>query len=324
MTRAPEAATFAPPMRWGLLIVALSACTSRDDLASTESELRGTCREATLPWSPEGAGLRPAAAESRAWGPPSVAVAPGGDVLVLDALHERVLRVHGERVAVAAAGIPRDAEDVAVGDDGAFAVWSPLQARAWLFEPDGTAIGQVAIDRAFRHVVGIALESSRRIAIRTAYQETLTIGSPALPVDLATSLAHRREGAFVLADGRGVIARATAGSGQLGVVDNTPGRRSTVRTSHAIPGRVDALALIGVSGTIACARVEQLEPAAAVVVHRRAVCLDLDSGRVVLEVALPKPGLYLPRQELALGAGRLAALHATAEGLVVRTCEVGR
>jgi hypothetical protein len=310
-------------MRLGMLIIALTACASRDDHASHESLVGSPCRESTLPWGSTGVGLRAAVEDSRAWGPQSLAVAPTGDVLVLDAQNERVLRVRDGEVRALATGIARDAEDVAVGSDGAFAVWSALQARAWIFEPTGELIGDVAIDRAFRHVIGVSLEASRRVAIRTAYQETLSVGSPAAPIDLATSLRGKREGAFVLADGRGVAVKAGT-SPQLLVVDNTPGRRSSVGASHPLPGRVDAAMLIGVAGSVACMRVEQLEPTAAVDVQRRAVCLEVESGRVVLDLALPKPGLYLPRQELALGGNRLAAIHAARDGLVVRTCEVGR
>jgi hypothetical protein len=226
---------------------------------------------------------------------------------------------------VAATGIARDAEDVAVGADGAFVVWSPLQAKAWLFEPGGAAIGEVSIDRAFRHVTGVSLASSRRVAIRTAYQETFVVGSPAAPVDLATSLTGKREGAFVLADGRGVAVRASAGTAELDVVTNPAGRRSTIERSYAIPGRVDAAMLVGLSGTTACARVERLSTERETVdVSRRAVCMDLETGRVLLDLPLPRPGLYLPRQELAMTGGTLAAIHAAPEGLVVRTCEVAR
>jgi hypothetical protein len=314
-------------MRLGSLLIPITvfACTSsvREDSFESSIDVREGCREQTLAWG-SGVGLRPAALDSRAWGPQSIAIAPNGSALLLDAVNQRVLRLANGDVRVVATNIARDAEDIAIGADGAFAVWSPLQAKAWMFESSGEAIGEVSIDRAFRHVTGVAMTTSRRLAIRTAYQETFVVGSPAAPVDLATSLTAKREGAFLLADGRGVVVRAKDGAAELRVMDETPGRRATVRAMHSIPGRVDAAMLVGASGTTACMRVEKLEGETAVAVSRRAVCIDVETGRIALDVALPQPGIYLPRQELALGGGKLVALHAATDGLVVRTCEVAR
>jgi len=316
-------------MRSGVLVLALGACASPSQDDAVVASRTTACRETTLAWG-SGAGqvgLRPAAADSLAWGPQAVAVTPAGDALVVDDINGRVLAIGRDQVTVAATGIARDVEDLAVGADGTFAVFSPLQGKAWMFDPGGAAVGELSIDRAFRHVVGLSIESSHRIAIRTAYQESYPVGSPHAPVDLTTSLTGKREGAFILADGRGVDVTAAGGVAALHLVSNPPGRRSTVVATIPVPGRVDAATLIGASGTIACLRAEQVDqPARALLVERRAVCIDVADGRVVADRQLSARGLYLPRQELAFGGSpaRLGWLEPTPDGLVVSSCEVSR
>src|SRR5690348_14323281 len=130
-------------MRLGSLLIPITvfACTSsvREDSFESSVDVREGCREQTLAWG-TGVGLRPAALESRAWGPQSIAVAPNCSALLLDAVNQRVLRLephsaYDDNARVVATGIARDAEDIAIGADGSFAVWSPLQAKAWMFEP---------------------------------------------------------------------------------------------------------------------------------------------------------------------------------------------
>lgn len=318
--------------RGALVWILVAGCTAATDpdSASVRSALDApSCRATTLAWGDAAgrAGLRPAVPESPAWGPQAIAVAPSGEAQVLDAVNQRILAIGAAGdVRVAATGIARDAEALAVGEDGALAVFSPLQGKAWLLDADGAPAGEVAIDRAFRHVTGLAVGRSRQVLVRTAYQETFNVGSPAAPIDLATTLAGKREGAFVLADGSGVAVRASGGAAELVVVSNPADRRSTVRATHAVPGRVDAAMLIGVAGDVACVRTEQLAQDEALRVQRRAVCVDVTTGSVRIDLPLAAPGLYVPRQELAVGgaAPRLAALEATKDGLIVRTCEVGR
>ena len=292
-----------------------------------------SCREVALPWGagPGEVGLQPAVPERPARGPQAVAVAADGAVLVLDAVNGRVVRVDASGAAgVAIAAVPRDAEDLAAGADGALAVYSPLQARAWVFVPDGAPAGELALDRAIRHVTGIALGASRRLVLRTAYQETLVAGSPAAAAALATVLHGKREGAALLADGRGVAVRAAGGAAALFVVDSPAGRRATTVASHDLPGRVDAAQVFGLAAgsSVACLRAEQVDQDVALRVTRRAVCVDALTGRVALDVPLRPPGLYQPAQELAVGGAPgqpiVAALHAAPAGLTITTCEVAR
>lgn len=308
--------------------MAVGACASPSrDEAPAIAERSSGCIETSLPWgSGDGeVGLRPAAAERLAWGPQAVAMTPAGEALVIDGINGRVLAVGRAGVRDTGVAIAHDAEDVAVGADGSFAVYSALQSKAWMFEPDGTPAGELAIDRSLHDVVGLTVESSRRIAIRTAYQETYPVGSVHAPVAVATSRTGKREGGLLLADGRGITATATAGAGVVHLVTNAGGRRSVELAAFPLPGSIDAVTPVGVTGTIACFRTEQVDqPGDQLRVARRAVCVDVADGRVVLDRALPGRGSYLPRHDVAFAYGWLTSLTATDDGLAVSSCKVSR
>ena len=226
-------------------------------------------------------------------------------------------------------GLARDVEALAVGSDGALAVYSPLHATASIFNRDGSPAGSVAIDHALHQTVGISLGASRQVLVHSAYQETMSAGSPAAPTSLATMLTGKREGAFLLPDGTGVATHATSNGVELLVTTNAAGRRSTVRSRFAIPGDATAAMLVGVSGTTACMRVEQVtQPTDRIEVTRRAVCMDATTGRVLVDMPLATPQPYVPAHELAIGTSSagpvIAMLQPTADHLVVRTCEVSR
>ncbi len=315
-------------MRTAVLALAIAACTPAADTAGTTSELTGTCRDTRLPWGSDAGevGLSPAVPESLATGPLAAAIAPTGDVLVLDQLNARVIAIDPRGDVRTVAELPRDAEELAVGEDGAFAIYSPLRSHAWWFESDGRPAGELAIDRTLRHVVGIELATSRRLVLHTAYQERFVVGSPSAPVALATVLSGKREGTALLPDGRGVATRASSGRAELVVLTNPPGRKSQIAQLHSLPGSADAAMVVGTTGTIACLRVEQLaaQRGDVIDVRRRAVCLDVATGRVVTDLPLAKPGIYQPRHDLAVAGSTLAVLDAQPDALVVRTCEVVR
>ena len=77
------------------------------------------------------AGYSPASPERLAEGPSAVAVGPAGEVVLLDRLNDRVLRIAGGQIS-AAASVPRDAEDLAVGPE------------AWFSGPSGTQVDRNA------------------------------------------------------------------------------------------------------------------------------------------------------------------------------------
>lgn len=269
------------------------------------------------------AGFRPGAPELLPEGPTSVAVAPNGEALVLDRLNERVLGVSAGETRVAAV-VPADSEEIAVAADGAIAAMSLLRAKVWVYDEKGQHLGEVTVPRSFQRVHGVGLDPSRRVTLRTSYQETHDLGSPSVPSDLPTMLHGKREGAFFLADGRGVQAQKTAeGRAELLVVEPRSDLAADVRESERVAQRVDlgqgfaSVRVVGVSGSVVCARLESVTSSPEIQVTRRVRCVDLDNGHTLLDEGLPDPGAYVPRQELAVGAGVVTFMSPSDEGLVV-------
>ncbi|MFH2005989.1 MAG: hypothetical protein ABI333_05315 [bacterium] len=275
-------------------------------------------------------GLLPRATEQLAQGPAAVAVGPDGAAFVLDRRNGRVLRLDGNDVSVAAA-VPVDAEDLAVSaapGEALLAAYSPLRARVWLRDA-GKPAGEVAVPRVLRLTRGIVLGASRQVLVHNAHQETYRLGSPSTPRLLASVLHSKREGACFLADGSGVAVRRRSDQrAELLVLGQ--GERAPVKRSFVLPDTVMAARIVGTADGVVCLRLEKAGPAAGgqVDVLREAVCLNADSGAEVFRRALPAPGVFLPRRELALGGSpaRLAFIHAEAGGLRVHlwTLRVGK
>lgn len=263
--------------------------------------------------------LRGAVPESVAYGPNAVALLPSGETLILDRLAGRVVSVTHEGAPRTLATVPVHAEDLVSGADGNFVAFSPLAARAWFFDASGKPSGEMAVPRVLRDLQSLSLGGSRRLSVRTGYQETFALGSPSAPLPLPVVLHTRSEGALALPDGRGVAARVDDGIGKILVLSQPADEnaRSEVLASHTLPGAATAVRLIGGTGTLACMRIEQVTDGAKLGVTRRALCLDVQSGEVLLDQNLGAPGLYVPRTELAFGGGRLAFIRPTAEGLVL-------
>jgi hypothetical protein len=290
----------------------------------------------SLRWGsgPAEVGFRPGAPELLAEGPSAVAVGPAGangagdQVYLLDRLNERVLVVGASETRVTAA-VPADSEELAVGPDGALATLSPFRARAWVYGTDGGLIGELAVPRTFQRIHGIGLGPSRRVSLRTSYQESHDLGSPSAPTDLTAALRSKREGAFFLADGHGVVARHHEdGTSEIVILDPGPVDVTTnTRESTRVARRVDvgpgwsSVRLVGTVDDIACVRLEAVRSTPEIAVDRAARCFDTTTGALLLDEALPAPGVYVPRQELAFGGhpGRLVFLHPTDDGLTVTT-----
>jgi len=329
-------------MRFGawFLTAVMAACTpatvedeSRSQATGPLPTLGPRCTEHLLPWgsAPGHVGLVPGGEERKARGAPALAVTLLGDLLVLDAVNERVLSIGRHGDARVLATVARDAEDLATGADGSFVAFSPLRSTAWVFNHDGAPAGELHLPRALRHITGLSVGPSRRLRFHNSYQDTFLAGSPSLPTPEPALLRSKKEGAFLLPDGRGVQVRAhDDGTGELTLVDNKPARTATrpVDARHVVPGPVTALRLAGTADGIACMRVEELvAPAASrVTVRRRVVCMELLSGRVSMDEAMPPPGIYLPRHEIAVGGtpARVAWQIPTDDGLHITSCEVTR
>jgi hypothetical protein len=311
-------------LRYGLLVLGVAACepSSRAPRASTSSAaLEGEGTTTTFAWgsAPEAIGLRPGGAERAALGAPAVAVLPEGKVLVLDAVQGRVVCLDGREI-ITLARVPKDADDLAVGPDGAFAVKRSVKPEVLVLAPNGRPVGTVdtgAIDS----IDTIALGLSRRVVVTTPFQESFTVGSPSVP-QLAEQVLHgKREGAAFLDGGRGVSAvRTASGELELHVLDPLAEQGARVVSRHAL-GKGASARVVGASGSTACLRVEHVSEGqgGAIAVAREAVCLDAVTGAVRLRTKLPPPGIYAPRRELAFGGSTLAFVNATEAGLSITT-----
>lgn len=285
-------------------------------------------------------GLRPGATDFPAEGPSSVAVGPMGSVVVLDRINERVLEITPAGQVRVVGEVARDVEHVAVGPDGAVAGWSPLRASVWITGRGGSPLGEVAVPRELRDVVRIELGISRRVIVTTAMQETLVLGSPRLPLDLAGALRTKREGAAFLADGRAVASRVTEGGAGEILVYRKAGKdddaKPPVAWSFTIEAPVAAVRVVGAAGNVVCARVERVTQAAdgerELIVDREALCVEADTGSILAQRPMGRRGLYTMHADVAVGGNPpvLAVVKPEDDGLhlervsLATTTEVAR
>lgn len=306
-----------------LLTLGLAGCS--EPAPTAQSRVQGLNTTRVLPWSI--LGYRAPGPESQAAGPSSLAVGPSGKIFVLDALRARILEVGSAGVKVAAK-VPATVEDLAVGEDGAFLVYSPLRARAWIFDAEGAPAGEVRVPRALRLIRGLSLGKSHQVFVHDAYQQTLRLGSPATAQTLPAMLHSRREGAFFLDAETGVVAlRDEEGRAEVRLVSSRTGR-SVVKRRIPLADKVLAVRIVGVTGGVICLRLEQSassEQKGPLRLQRQALCVDAKSGQELLREPLPPPGDYVPRRELALGGDplRLVQISPGREGLALRSWSVG-
>jgi hypothetical protein len=259
------------------------------------------------------AGFVPAVQERAARGAPAIAVDPRGRVFVLDAVNGRIVRKDGDEL-VPVAEVPGDADDLAIGPDGAMAVRRSVKPEVLVLDPSGKQVGRVDTS-ALPDVDAISLGRSRRVAVTTPFQETFSLGSPSMPQLPAVVLATKREGAVVLADGRGVVAVHTD-DGRLEL--RAGGERISL-------GEGDAARIVGAEGNVVCARIERVSADAegALRTAREAACVSTVSGRTVFRAALDAPAAFVPRRELAYRASTLAYAHTADDGsLAIATWSV--
>ena len=296
---------------------------------------QGSWESKVLRWgdAPEELGLRAGSTDFPAEGPSSVAVGPGGSVVILDRIRERVVEITPSGQVRTQGQVARDVEHVAVGPDGAVAGWSPLRATVWISARDGSPLGEVVVPREIRDVVRIDLGISRRVLATTSMQETLVLGSPRLPLDLAAALRSKREGAAFLADGRGVAARVTDGGAGEILVYRTPGKdddgRTQVGWTFEIEAPVAAVRVVGAAGNVACARVERVTQAPdgdrEIVVEREALCVEADTGSILAKRPMGRRGLYTMHADVAVGGSPpvLAVVKPLEDGLSVERVALG-
>jgi len=257
-------------------------------------------------------GLRPTVGDVQTKGPSSFALDAAGNAFVVDRLNACIVRIgagHTEIIGVA----PEDTDLIAVGDDGAIAIYSALHAHVEVLAPGGARQGGIEVPRALGEIRSISLGMSRRVSVSTALQERYELGSPSFPLPLEVVLATRQEGTFALPEHRGLAIRSD--KLEVSLVITTPGAERSTSQTRRLPGLADAAQLIGVDGMIACARLESLHPGATIALDRRLVCVDVSTGAVTVDRALPTLGLYLPRTELSMSHGQVAIMTPLDDGM---------
>jgi hypothetical protein len=285
-----------------------------------------------LPWGAGHGevGLRHAKPHQPAEGVTSVALAADGSTLLLDRVNHRVVRVGPSGSASDAwvlTGAPADAEDVAVAQDGAIGLYSPLRARFWVHE--GThVVAELNVPRGLRELVSIDFGPSRLVLARSAHQETYRLGSPSTPQTLPSVLQSKREGAFELPDGSGVATKLDAQQRPLLlVIDNGKDRARVLRSFPVLGKPVVSARVVGVRDGVACVRLEHEAPGSVIQTSRSVACLTTTSGSKVLESDLgPVDDVYVPRRSFAMGGSpaRLVFMQPRPTGLHVTTWAVPR
>lgn len=273
--------------------LAVAACASRRTHEEHTAKASGFVRAST---------------ERAARGAPAVAVDRNGRIFVLDAINARIARVVGDDL-VDVAEVPPDADDLAIGPDGAFAVHRSVKPEIIVLDPEGHRVGIVDTS-AVSDVDGIALGRSRRVLVTNSFQETFSLGSPAMPQLPSAILDGKREN-----DVQAV--RTESGDLEL---------RGASGATRVSLGKGDALRVVGTQGDLACARIEHVverDGAEGVIrVRREAACVDMRTARIALRVDLPPPGAFVPRRELAFAASTLVFAQPTDRGIEIQKWSV--
>lgn len=302
---------------------ALAGCANdaaqKSDTAKTRAALSADGSR-LVPFGDKGLelGFAKAIPERAAFGAPAVARLASGDVLVLDALKSRVVRVAQDGTLTEIAKVDHDADDLAVADDGAFAVKRSTTPKVVVYGPQGARLGELSY-AILQNVERIALGPSRRVTAISAHQERYELGSPAFPSAEPEVLHSKREGIVSRADGAG-LSVIREKDGGLFVVSTRAGaadERST-EVARVKIGEGDSARIVGATGNVACLRVEHLAATDVVDVRREAVCADATTGAVVFRTELGAPGAYVPHRELAFDRGVLTFAKPEADGKGLR------
>lgn len=314
-----------------LVMVLATGCSNPGESVGTSTTRSGLTAGATgvpgtqlVAWGegPSALGLRAEVSERAAFGAPAVAIGPGGEVFVLDAVKQRIVRIGREVTALAT--VPRDADDLAISADGAFAVHRAMTPKILVLDPAGQRIGEVD-SQGVGDIDAIALAPSRRVVVRTAFQETFQLGSPSVP-QLPQAIARSRKvGAELLAGGDGVVVVAKDGVAELRVMTQAADQEGHAEARATWPlGHATSAHVVGASGRTVCMRIEHVDTTAEgpIAVSREARCIDTSSGATVFRTDLPAPGLYVPRRELTFSRNLLVFAHPEKEGLRVSTWAV--
>ena len=308
-----------------LSTLGLPGCSQEPESIEAIGEARGAARladlDVTLPrGDATGAiGLRAPQAEFLGDGPSGIALGPDGSVLVADRLHGRAVRVDAAGAHHAFA-LDADVEALAVGDDGAIALFSPLRSRVDLRTAEGAPLGEVAVPRTVGDVVGLSLGASRRVEIQTAYQERFVAGSANAPLDANAVLRTKREGAVSLDPDRALEALLDAsGTAFVVVVATRDGERAHEERRLEVARGAASVRVLGVDRGRVVALVERLKQdgIGAISVTRELVVASLESGTVLATEPMISGGAWVPRQFVSVGGGAVAYMVPLPDGLRV-------
>lgn len=296
-----------------LQLIPLTGCANGNDTPKTDREVAkaraaleesGSARVVPFGDATSELGFAPAVQERAAFGVPAVSRLPSGDTLLLDALHGRVVRLDAAGALTEITKVDRDADDLAVGPDGAFAVKRASKPVVIVYSPQGARLGELSF-RILQDVERIELGASRRVTAISAHQERYLLGSPTFPASEAEVLHSKREGVASRSDGASLsVLRSVTGEVWL-VSTRSQGDERATEVSRTRVGEGDSARIVGVTNDVACMRVEHLGKTNEVTVDREAVCVDAMSGKVVFRTQLGSPGLYTLHRELSFERGVL-------------------
>jgi hypothetical protein len=297
---------------------------SSEDVGVTESALSTPSSRLTVPWGTgaRGLSLRAAQPEALAYGPSSIAVADDGRIYVTDGEASRIAILDGISTGAPTlatfAPAPRDVRDLALSKDGALAYTRTMSRDVTVLEPEGNVSGTLKMAPALGDYDGVAFGPSRRVIVETPFQQSFTLGSAHAPMALESTLVGKKEGVGQLSQGRAVsVVHGVNGDLTLRV-HTAEGIASSFRIPDGDTGHI-----VGARGDVACVRIEHVAPGATPIsVTREIFCANVTTKTTVLRADLGAPGIYVPRRELALGAGKLAFMKPTDSGLAVTVWNV--
>ena len=328
------------------------AATKGDPTDTTQAALQSDTT-VVVPWG-GGAHLTYAAGgkEDHNRGPESFAFdASGTGFMVLDSLASRVLNVsNGGLVHLFAAGLPKDADGIAVSPDGELAVHRALDLHVFVYDTRGRLSGQVPVPDGARDANIVHLLTQGRVVLEHPYQERYLLGSPNVPRQAETILPSRREGVGAGFDKVGyqivvrhpdgeaakedpAIARLGKGPARVGshayllalrpVGEPEQGSLRYESKEIADLGEAASGRIFGATPTRTCSVLEHVDMAATVVdVKREVVCNSTSTGKEIARFAIDTSSLYTPRQDLVFNGKQVAVAVPTEQGLSIRTVTV--
>ena len=277
--------------------------------------------ELVLPWGAGSGqvGYVPAAPERAAFGPRSLASGPSGELWILDAVNERLVRLAADGSWLGAVPAPPAADDLVVDSAGRLYVLSLANRTLSVVAGDGSLVDTRPLPPAPRRVRGLAMGAAGEVLLVNAFQETFELGRPGAWTRWPELLLTRAEGlpsplggpraAVLLRDGQArlLLPSPSGGKEPAGVaLQGTAGVASVELVCAAADGSI-AVVLERFVGPL---REGVVSP-----VQRSLVWFDAQGVRLGERAVATQPGV-LSQRRLAVGpGGRIHEMSITDEGL---------